>query len=152
MTHPSGSGGALRRDVVLIFVQCPFFLFATTRMVCADPFERYKKLIRKNVKEALQILINSIKDGRIQMLFLPAKLRRDPKSISEIKNLDEARNSPSSPAKSSSSTDTSASSLLARAKRNAECLMPLLGILPFRASRFGNDCSMMQKKFRILYT
>ena len=95
--------------------------------------------------------INLVKDERKQKgVFLCSScritLRREPKSIPEIKNLDEAQNLPSSPAKSSSYTETSASSLLARAKRNAESLMSLLCISPLRASKFGDNCSMMVKK------
>ena len=109
------------------------------RRVCADPFKRHKKLIRKNVEEVSQLLINLVKDERIQKgVYLCCscriKVRREPESLPEIETLDEDQSTPSSPPGLSSSTETSVSSPLARV--DAESLMPLLGISPVRASKY----------------
>ena len=122
------------------------------RRVCADPFKRHKKLIRKNVKEASQLLISLVKDQRIQKgVYLCCscriKVKRDPESLPEIETLDEDRSTPLTPRGPSSSTETSVSSPLARV--DAESLMPLLGISPVRASKFGDNCIMILKAVTI---
>ena len=127
----SECGGGLRRVILEMFCS---FLF-NVHFSCLQQREWFvttplsaTRVDKKNA-EAPQILINLVKDERIQkgigisLLFCRIKLRREPKSIPEITNMDEARSPPSSLANSSSSAETSASSPLAppaRVKRNAE--------------------------------
>ena len=122
------------------------------RRVCAEPFKHHKKLIRKNVEEVSQLLINLVKDERIQKgVYLCCscriKVRREPESLPDIETLDKDQSTPSSPPGLSSSTETSVSSPLARV--DAESLMPLLGISPVRASKFLDNCIMILKAVTI---
>ena len=109
------------------------------RRACSDPFERHKKVVRKNDKQILEVLRSLVNDERIQRgVFLCCscriKLRREPAGLpirqDETDNVGDEPSSPATcPAMSSGSSTPSP-----LVRLDAASVMPLLGKSPRRIS------------------